>query len=115
MCLDDDEDEEEEDSDEDDTAELLKELQRIKRERAEEQAQKEEEKKVEEERIRTENLLKGNPLLNAKTSFKIKRRWDDDVIFKNCARDDDRNKERAFINDTIRSEFHKKFMDKYIK
>ena len=34
----------------------------------------EEERKVEEERIRTENLLKGNPLLNAKTSFKIKQR-----------------------------------------
>ncbi len=24
-------------------------------------------------------------------------------------------KEKTFINDTIRSEFHKKFMDKYIK
>ena len=29
---------------------------------------------MEEERIRTENLLKGNPLLNVKTSFKIKQR-----------------------------------------
>jgi protein CWC15 len=113
---DDDDEDEEEDSDEDDTAELLRELQRIKKERAEEQAKREEEKKVEAERIRTENLLKGNPLLNQKSTFKVKRRWDDDVIFKNCARDDDESKQdKGFINDTIRSEFHKKFMDKYIR
>ena len=87
---DEDEEEEDEDSDEDDTAELLKELQRIKRERAEEQERLEMEKKAEEEKIRTENLLKGNPLLNSKGTFKVKRRWDDDVVFKNCARDDDK-------------------------
>lgn len=35
----------------------------------------ERERKAEEERIRTENLLKGNPLLNQdKGGFKIKRR-----------------------------------------
>ena len=62
-------------SDEDDTAELLKELQKIKRERAEEAAQREREKKEEEERIRTENLMRGNPLLNQeKGTFKVKRR-----------------------------------------
>ena len=46
------------------------------------------ERKEEEERIRTENLLRGNPLLNQQkgASFKIKRRWDDDVVFKNCAK-----------------------------
>jgi protein CWC15 len=105
-------------SDEDDTAELLKELQKIKKERAEEQARKEQEKKEEEERIRTENLLKGNPLLNQQNksdSFQVKRRWDDDVIFKNCAKSDFDKKEQHFINDTIRSEFHRKFMDKYVK
>ena len=41
-------------------------------------------------------------------------RWDDDVVFKNCAKDDT-NKEKRFINDTLRSEFHKKFMEKYVK
>ncbi|KAL5475477.1 hypothetical protein EMCRGX_G025296 [Ephydatia muelleri] len=108
--------EEDEDSDEDDTAELLKELKKIKQERAQEQAAKEEERKAEEERIRTENLLKGNPLLNQQsTTFKIKRRWDDDVVFKNCAKAEPKHKEKHFINDTVRSEFHRKFMDKYIK
>jgi len=42
-------------------------------------------------------------------------RWDDDVVFKNCARGDVDKKERRFINDTLRSDFHKKFMEKYIK
>lgn len=46
----------------------------------------------------------------------MKRRWDDDVVFKNCAKGiDDRKKQPNFINDSIRSEFHRKFMEKYIK
>lgn len=117
--------EEDDDSDEDsddDTAALLAELEKIKKERAEEQARKELEQKAEEERIRMENILSGNPLLNltgpvqAQASFKVKRRWDDDVVFKNCAKGvDEMKKEKRFVNDTLRSEFHKKFMEKYIK
>nr|CAG4641352.1 EOG090X0IT3 [Eulimnadia texana] len=65
-----DDSEENESDDEDDTAELMAELQRIKAERAAEQARKDMEQRQEEERIRTENILSGNPLLNfaAKTS-----------------------------------------------
>jgi len=115
-----DDDEEEEDSDdEDDTAELLAELQKIKKERVEEKAKMDAERQVEEERIRTENILKGNPLMaqekQSSTDFKVKRRWDDDVVFKNCAKGDESRKSRGFINDTLRSEFHKKFMEKYVK
>ncbi|KAL3848071.1 hypothetical protein ACJMK2_018953 [Sinanodonta woodiana] len=112
----DDEDEEDDSDDEDETAALLAELQKIKKERAQEMARMEAEKKVEEERIRTENILKGNPLLNQeKVEFKVKRRWDDDVVFKNCAKGEEDKKKSLFINDTLRSEFHKKFMEKYIK
>jgi len=50
--------------DEDDTAALMAELQRIKKERAAEAAKKEAEKRAEEERIRAENILSGNPLLS---------------------------------------------------
>jgi hypothetical protein len=74
-----DEDEEEsEEEEEDDTAELLAELQKIKRERAQEAAKKEADRKAEEERIRTENIIKGNPLMadKDKTDFKVKRRLD---------------------------------------
>lgn len=113
--LDDEEDEEDSSDDEDDTAELLAELNKIKKERAREKAKLDAEKKVEEERIRTEIILKGNPLINQEKAaeFKVKRRWDDDVVFKNCAKGDDRKP--LFINDTLRSEFHKKFMEKYVK
>ncbi|VDM65371.1 unnamed protein product [Strongylus vulgaris] len=113
------------DSDEDDTAALMAELERIKKERAAEKAAKEEEERKQEEKIRMENILAGNPLLNLNepvsstangSDFKVKRRWDDDVVFKNCAKGiDERKKESTFINDAIRSEFHRKFMDKYIK
>uniref|UniRef100_A0A8C2WQL1 CWC15 spliceosome associated protein homolog n=1 Tax=Cyclopterus lumpus TaxID=8103 RepID=A0A8C2WQL1_CYCLU len=120
---DDNEDEDsEEDSDDDDTAALLAELEKIKKERAEEQERKEREQKAEEERIRMENILSGNPLINLagqqqhQNTFRVKRRWDDDVVFKNCAKGvDDARKEKRFINDTLRSEFHKKFMEKYVK
>ncbi|KHN76267.1 Protein CWC15 -like protein [Toxocara canis] len=105
------------DSDEDDTAELMAELARIKKERALEKAQRDALVAEEQERIRTENILHGNPLLNPEPAdFKVKRRWDDDVVFKNCAKGlEERKKEPAFINDAIRSEFHRKFMEKYIK
>ncbi|KAJ8412612.1 hypothetical protein AAFF_G00129480 [Aldrovandia affinis] len=129
---DDDEDDSDDDSDDDDTAALLAELEKIKKERAEEQERKEREQKAEEERIRMENILSGNPLLNlagqqqqqqqqqqitpTQTPFSVKRRWDDDVVFKNCAKGvDDSRREKRFVNDTLRSEFHKKFMEKYVK
>ncbi|CAG2162963.1 unnamed protein product [Oppiella nova] len=113
--LDDSDDSDSSDS-EDDTQELLAELNRIKRERAQEDAKRDAERKVTEERIRMENILSGNPLLNStKSDFKVKRRWDEDVVFKNCARNEVESKEKPFINDTLRSEFHKKFMEKYIK
>jgi len=115
----DEEDEDSDNSDEDDTAELMAELNRIKKERAAEEARKEAERKAEEERIRMENILSGNPLLNSQkgvvAEFKVKRRWDDDVVFKNCARGEPDKKEKRFINDSLRSEFHKKFMEKYVK
>lgn len=50
---------------------------------------------------------------NASTPFRC--RWDDDVVFKNCAKMEDDKKKAEFINDTLRSEFHRKFMNKYIK
>ncbi|XP_038208919.1 protein CWC15 homolog A [Zerene cesonia] len=108
------------DDSDDDTAALLAELNKIKKERAIEQAKKDAEKKQEEERIRMENILSGNPLLNysaagQKNDLKVKRRWDDDVVFKNCARSEPEKKANTFINDSLRSEFHKKFMEKYVK
>lgn len=110
---------ESEDDSDDDTAALLAELNKIKRERVMETEQKEVEKKKEEERIRMENILSGNPLINysaaPQADLKIKRRWDEDIVFKNCARSEPDKKTPTFVNDSLRSDFHKKFMEKYIK
>jgi len=111
------------DSDDDETAALMAELQKIKREKAADEQEKEEKRQQEEEKIRMENILSGNPLLKEKyagptsdkSDMKVKRRWDDDVVFKNCSRAEPDKKEKAFINDSLRSDFHSKFMDKYIK
>lgn len=122
----DEDDSSDDDGDEDDdTAALLEELNKIKREREHEAAKRELEKQQTDERIRMENVLSGNPLLtysggggpggSAVDGLKVKRRWDDDVVFKNCARSEPDKKGAVFVNDSLRSEFHKKFMEKYIK
>ena len=100
-------------SEEDEEAELLRELERIKKER--------EEEKSAAEAARKQKTLSANPLMHS--SIKIwrsnrhtpKRRWDEDVVFRNQARDLDERPKKRFINDTIRSDFHRKFLDKYIK
>ncbi|KAJ2164512.1 hypothetical protein GGH16_004612, partial [Coemansia sp. RSA 560] len=96
---------------EDETAMLMRELEKIKRERAEEKARDEQESL--ERRLLDDSSQGGNPLL-AQHDFLVKRRWDDDVVFKNQARGDSKPKKR-FVNDMLRSDFHNKFMRKYIQ
>lgn len=109
-------DEEDDESDEDDEMELQRELVRIKAERAAAQAKKDQEAKDLEDKKNTENALKGNPLVNMGDSetAKVKRRWNDDVVFRNQARDEPEHKKR-FINDTIRNDFHRQFLKKFMK
>ncbi|CAN0875306.1 Spliceosome-associated protein CWC15 homolog [Linum grandiflorum] len=111
-----DNDDESNDDDEDDDDEaLLAELAKIKKERAEESLRQEQERAVEELKVKEEQLLRGNPLLNNNpTSFGVKRRWDDDVVFKNQTRGENKTPKR-FINDTIRNDFHRRFLHKYMK
>lgn len=110
----DDDSDEDEDDDEDDTEALLAELERIKKERAEEKLRQEQEQAAEELKAKEEQLLRGNPLINNPTSFGAKRRWDDDVVFKNQARGETKTPKR-FINDTVRNDFHRRFLQKYMK
>lgn len=95
---------------EDDTEALLRELEKIKKER-----EAEREKKALEE---LSKAVQGNPLTRGDTSggsFLVKRRWDDDTIFKSQAASTTDPKKKSFINDTLRSDFHRKFMKRYIK
>ncbi|RKF63985.1 Pre-mRNA-splicing factor cwc15 [Erysiphe neolycopersici] len=107
---DEDSSEDDSDDDEDETAELQRELEKIKRERAEKRELEEQEKIAQEEAKRESDIARGNPLLNTKTDFNIKRRWDDDVVFKNQARGTETKVKKEFVNDLLRSDFHKKFM-----
>jgi hypothetical protein len=64
---------------------LFSELARIKQEREAEAARKAVEDKAREEVEKKEAMLRGNPLL-ASSSFSVKRRWDDDHVFRNQVR-----------------------------
>ncbi|KAE8098901.1 hypothetical protein FH972_016929 [Carpinus fangiana] len=110
----DDESDESDDDDEDDEAALILELEQIRKERAEEKLRMERQQREEELKVKEAELLRGNPLINNPTSFNVKRRWDDDVVFKNQARGETKTPKR-FINDTIRNDFHRKFLHKYMK
>lgn len=103
-------------SDDDEEAELLAELERIKQERAEEAAKAAAAEAAAEEKRLREEVSTGNPLLEKLAShsdFRIKRRWDDDVVFRNQASKEPVQK-RRFINDTIRNDFHRRFLDRYM-
>ena len=123
---DDDDDDDDSDS-EDDTAALLAELERIKKERADAFARREADDAENDALEKAEALASGNPLLDLKPgekkkeggfddddAFVAKRRWDDDVVFKNQTRSEPKTKKR-FVNDTIRSDFHRRFLNKYVK
>ncbi|KAJ9158433.1 Cwf15/Cwc15 cell cycle control protein [Coniochaeta hoffmannii] len=112
-----DDDDSDSDSDSDDEeAELQRELERVRRERAEKREREERERRAAEEEAREKDIALGNPLLNKAADFNIKRRWDDDVVFKNQARGtDDKGRKKEFVNDLLRSDFHKRFMGKYVR
>ena len=102
--------EEESEDEEDETAELLRELEKIKRERAEKKEQEEKEKAAQEQEERESDIALGNPLLMPQRDNETKRRWDDDVVFRNQARGTEKKGKPEFVNDLLRSDFHKRFM-----
>ncbi|KAK9312438.1 Pre-mRNA-splicing factor Cwf15/Cwc15 [Lipomyces starkeyi] len=110
---------EDEEDEEDETAELMRELERIKRERAAEKERQERERQTAEAAEREQQAIRGNPLLSFNDGFvsssKPAKRWDEDVVFKNQAKGVDDKPKGGFINDMLRSDFHRKFMNKYVK
>lgn len=115
-------DDDDSDDDEDEEAALQAELAKIRAER-EAVKQKEEEKEAarDEEKLEEAALL-GNPLLSTASSSNnnnnnsglLKRRWNEDVVFRNQAKGEPEIKKR-FINDTVRNDFHKRFLNKFIR
>ena len=116
---DDDSDLDDDSDDEDEEAALQAELAKIRQERAAAKAKEEAEAAAVEQAQMEEAALTGNPLLNSggesSSSGRLKRRWNDDVVFRNQAKTEpDQNKKR-FINDTVRNDFHKRFLNKFIR
>ncbi len=129
---------ESDDDEDDDEQELQAELDRIREERAAAQAKKLQEEQEMNERLHRDTALKSNPLLNSLSDesakvcsltdqlrifhrfltlyliFQVKRRWNDDVVFRNQTKDEPEHKKR-FINDTIRSDFHRSFLKKFVQ
>lgn len=83
----------ESESDSDDEAELLKELQKIKKEREEQLLLQQMEQKEEE--------LRSKP----------QKSWRQDSLFK----ENTKKPEEQYVNDLVKSDFHKKFLDKYVR
>lgn len=101
------------DEDEDDDEEQIKrELRRIKLEREKERKELLARKKAEEASKTANPLIYSNTRFQSET-FTKKRDWLDDTPFKNQAMSEQPRKKR-FINDTIRNDFHRKFMSKYV-
>jgi protein CWC15 len=126
----DDDDDDDDDDEEDDEAALMAELERIRAERAAEAERRAAEEEERREKEKMEALRTGNPLLSiggadgaggsgsgaggGAVDFGVKRRWDEDVVFKNTTRGEVKAP-RRFINDTVRSDFHRRFLERYIK
>ena len=51
----------------------------------------------------------------AAASGSVKRRWDDDVVFRNQTAGEERKVRKRFINDTVRNDFHRRFLKKYVQ
>ncbi|GMH78262.1 hypothetical protein TL16_g07730, partial [Triparma laevis f. inornata] len=104
------------DSDDGSDSDLLRlEMEKIKKEREEAFQKKKALEEAEAEAAATEVAMMGNPLLNSDSgSGKMKRKWNDDVVFRNQSRKEKDGKEKRFINDTVRNDFHKRFMDQYM-
>ena len=62
-------------------------------------------------------LLRGHarvPCRYKHSGVQVKRRWDDDVVFKNQTRGEPKA-QKTMINDTIRNDFHRRFLNRYVK
>jgi len=87
------------------------EYERLKRER--EEKEKMEKDQIYENLTKTQEqeILKGNPVMDS--SYSLKKRWYEETPFRGQALTEPKDKKR-FINDTVRSDFHKNFLKKFI-
>merc|ERR1712194_228595 len=114
-------DEDSSDEEDSDLEELQMELAKIRKEKEEEKAHQDAEIAAEKEQERIAEIERANPLMNPGGSgssgsgrIVLGRRWDEDTVFQNQSRTAPEPK-RRFINDNMRSDFHKRFLKKYMR
>lgn len=102
----------EDDDSEDDTEQLLLELQKLTKE-------KEKKRKAKEELEAEQSAANSNPLMRMDEQYEPKSNkstWRNTTLFRNQKSSADKNDESLmFTNDTVYSEFHKRFLAKYIR
>ena len=96
--------------DDSDDEELIRELARIKQERAEEELKRQRRENERDQVVKEQEIAASNPLVGAGV---LRRRWDDDTVFQAQSRSMPKEK-RGFVNDIVKSNFHRKFLNKYI-
>ena len=118
------EEEEEEDDEEDDAEELRRELERLRREKEAEKQRRQREADLLAEQQQKDSAVKNNPLLvghlgeggggsGAPATFK--RHFGDDTVFSNThSGETDHLKKARFINDAVRSDFHRRFLARFV-
>ena len=90
---------------------LLLEYERIKKNREEEERIEKEKKYANLTKEEQEQIMNDNPVFD--NSYSLKKRWYEETVFRNQSKTEPEKKKR-FINDTVRSDFHKNFLKKYI-
>ena len=89
------------------------EYEKIRKMREEEKKIKDQENSDKLKKQAEEQLLMGNPLVNV-SGYSLKRKWYEDTVFKNQSKNEPKTQKR-FVNDTVRSDFHRKFLSKSIQ
>eukprot|EP01054_Gregarina_sp_Poly1_P001545 Gregarina_sp_Poly_1__1544@NODE_138_length_13117_cov_118_636935_g123_i0_p5_GENE_NODE_138_length_13117_cov_118_636935_g123_i0NODE_138_length_13117_cov_118_636935_g123_i0_p5_ORF_typecomplete_len198_score49_48Cwf_Cwc_15/PF04889_12/6_5e36YL1/PF05764_13/0_027DUF3381/PF11861_8/0_054DUF3498/PF12004_8/0_057AAA_23/PF13476_6/0_14MFMR_assoc/PF16596_5/0_35Sigma70_ner/PF04546_13/0_41DASH_Hsk3/PF08227_11/3_7e02DASH_Hsk3/PF08227_11/2_4Herpes_LMP1/PF05297_11/2_9DNA_pol_phi/PF04931_13/3_4DivIC/PF04977_15/2_3e03Di len=85
----------------DEDEQLQKELEALRKER-------------EETKVKLESKSQLEKLAENLAQTKVAKSWEDEAVFKANAKEV-RNAKAVFINDSVRSEFHKRFLSKYIQ
>ena len=111
-----DDDDSSSDDDEEQEAALMAELARVRAEREQEAAKRREEEEAAAAEETEVAAASSNPLLSigGATAGGVRRRWDEDVVFRSQVQPDNKPR-RRFINDTLRNDFHKSFMRRYVQ
>ena len=78
-------------------------------------------------RRQQEEVLHGNPLLNSQLDeagglaaaavggYQMKRRWYEETVFRHYARNEPAADKKRSVNDTVRRDFHRRFLARTIQ